>query len=346
MKFDSNNIGKEGHCFIIAEAGVNHNGDIKIAKALIDAAYAAGANAVKFQSFKADKLATLKAPKAEYQKESTDANESQFDMLKRLELSEEDHYNIADHCKKKGLLFLSTPFDEESAEFLNKMGMPIFKIPSGEITNHGLLEHIAQFRKPILLSTGMSTLDEVTYAVNAIQKKGKINLTLLHCVSNYPANPEHINLRAMITMREKYELPVGYSDHSLGTEIAFAAIALGACVLEKHFTLDRNMPGPDHSASIEAGELGKLVKGVRAVEAALGDGEKNPASDELAVAKVARKSLVAKNDIPIGAILTNELIQARRPGNGIPPYMVNTIIGKRTKTFISKGTMIKMEMLS
>lgn len=338
-------VGPESPCFIVAEAGVNHNGSMDIARGLINAAKSAGADAVKFQTFRAERLATRHAPKADYQKSLTDSAESQFDMLKRLELSNADHCVLADYCEKKGILFLSTPFDEESADFLDKMGMGTFKIPSGEITNLRFLEHVARIGRPVILSTGMSNLDEVRRAVDTFKKAGNSNLAILHCVSNYPANPEDANLRAMATMQRAFALPVGFSDHTPGVEVALAAVALGACILEKHFTLDRKMPGPDHRASLDPEELTTMVRGIRTVESALGDGLKKPVPDEAGTADVARRSLVAASDIPAGTILAGEHLQLRRPGTGLSPSMENRVVGKIMKQFIAAGTLIRLEML-
>ncbi|MCL5884139.1 MAG: N-acetylneuraminate synthase family protein, partial [Deltaproteobacteria bacterium] len=257
----------EGHpCFVIAEAGVNHDGDIGQAMRLVDAAASAGADAVKFQAFKAEKLATPDAPKAAYQARATDASESQYRMLKRLELSEDDHRKLSDYCRRRGILFLSTPYDEESADFLSGIGIPAFKVSSGDLTNHPFLEHLAGKGKPVLLSTGMSSLPEVGEAIGVLRKAGAKEIVLLHAVSCYPADPADVNLKAIRTLSGEFDLPVGYSDHTLGVEVACAAVALGACMIEKHVTLDRNLPGPDHRASLEPGELETLVRGIRIVE--------------------------------------------------------------------------------
>jgi len=335
-----------GHpCFIIAEAGVNHNGEVELATRLIDVAATSGADAVKFQTFRADRLVSPSASKAAYQLRATDAGESQYDMLKRLELSEEAHRQLQAHCHARGVLFLSTPFDEGSADFLETLGMPAFKIASSELTNGLLLEHVARKAKPILLSTGMSDAQEVAEAIRIIRQAGSAPVALLHCVSNYPADPADANLRAMRTMTELFQVPVGYSDHTPGIEVALGAVALGACIVEKHFTLDRTLPGPDHQASLEPGELAALVRGIRIVEAALGTGRKEPAPSERDVARVARRSLVALEDIPAGASLTEALVGIRRPGTGLPPSDWSRVIGRRAAVAIPAGTPLQWEAL-
>ena len=333
------------HTFIIAEAGVNHNGRLGLAKKLVDAAVHAGADAVKFQAFKAERLTSSHAPKAAYQKKTTGAKESQLDMLRRLELSERQHAALADYCIKKGILFLSSPFDEESADSLDRLNVPLFKIPSGEITNLPFLAHIARKKKPIILSTGMSDLREIDRAVKVIRATGNERIALLHCVSNYPAAPETINLRAMETMRKKFKLPVGYSDHSEGSEIALAAVALGAVIVEKHFTLDRTMAGPDHRASIEPAELKTLVAGIRKVGQALGSGIKKPDASELDTARVARKSLVAACPITGGTVLTREMITLKRPGTGLPAEKLLQLIGRRTNRPLAQGELFSLNTL-
>jgi len=280
-----------GHpSFIIAEAGVNHNGDIGLAKQLIDAAVDAGADAVKFQTFKAENVVLKTAPKARYQKETTDAAESQYEMLRKLELTAQDFVELKNYCDRGNILFMSTPHDQESINTLDELGVEVFKVGSGDITNIPYLKHMARKGKPIILSTGMSYLSEVDEAVRIIQDAGNEQLILLHCVSNYPADPSDVNLHAMETMRKAFAVPIGYSDHTLGIEIPIAAVAMGACVIEKHFTLDRQLPGPDHRASLEPPELKAMVDGIRKVEQALGDGRKMPASSEEDTRRVARRS--------------------------------------------------------
>ena len=332
--------------FIIAEAGVNHNGDVELAKRLINVAAEAGADAVKLQTFKAERVVSATAPKAEYQLQTTDAVESQLDMLRRLELSLEAHRELQAYCQERGVLFMSTPFDEESADLLDELGVPVFKVGSGEITNWPFLEYVARKGKPIILSTGMSYLSEVDEAVRVIRDAGCDQLVLLHCVSNYPADPADANLRAMQTLAAAFGVPVGYSDHTLGIEVAIAAVALGACVIEKHFTLDRSLPGPDHRASLEPDELKSLVRGIRTVEAALGHGCKKPAASEANTAAVARRSLVAVQDIPAGTTLTEELIATKRPGTGLPPAMRPYLVGRTVRVSVPDGTLLKLEMLA
>lgn len=339
-------IGPGQPCFIIAEAGVNHNGRVSQALALVDAAKAAGANAVKFQTFVSENLVVPEAPKAAYQKETTDAQESQLAMLKRLELSFESFREIYAYCRANDILFLSTPFDEVSADFLGELGVAAFKIPSGEITNLPLIAHVARKGRPLIVSTGMANLGEVEAALNTIAENGAPPVAVLQCVSNYPADPADINLRAMQTMQNAFGVPIGYSDHTLGTEVALAAVALGACIVEKHFTLDRNLPGPDHQASLEPAELTALIKGIRIVESALGDGRKLPTVSERDTAAVARKSLVAACDIKAGTVLAENMVALRRPGTGLPPAMRAYLIGQTVRHDIASGTLLSPEMFS
>jgi len=346
VEVESRRIGPGYPCFIIAEAGVNHNGSIELATRLVDAAVEAGADAVKFQTFKAERLVTPDAPKADYQVQATDISESQLEMLRRLELSREDHLELFSYCRRKGILFMSTPFDEESADLLEELGVPVFKIPSGELTNLPFLTHVARKGRAMIVSTGMSYLDEVKDAVQAVAETGNMNLALLHCVSTYPANPADVNLRAMHTMAAAFNVPVGYSDHTLGIEVALAAVALGACVVEKHFTLDRTLPGPDHRASLEPDELAALVRGSRVVEKALGHARKEPSASETNTAAVARKSLVAKWDIRTGSMLTEEMITLKRPGTGLPAAMRSKIVGRKAKQDIPAGTFLTLEMMT
>jgi N,N'-diacetyllegionaminate synthase len=339
-------IGPNCPCFIIAEAGVNHNGRVETAKQLIDVAVEAGADAVKFQTFKAEEVASLHAPKAAYQRETTDAAESQLEMLQKLELSLEAHRDLQTYCQERGVFFMSTPFDEGSVDLLDELGVPVFKIGSGEVTNWPLLKYIARKGKPIIFSTGMAYLSEIDEAVRVIRDAGNDQLVLLHCVSNYPADPMDVNLRAMHTMETAFHLPVGYSDHTPGIEVALAAVALGACVIEKHFTLDRKMPGPDHRASLEPDELKAMVRGIRLVEQALGSGYKVPALSEADTIRVARRSIVAAHDISVGAVLTEEDLAAKRPGTGLPPALQPYVVGRTARTAIPAGTLIRLEMLT
>lgn len=336
-----------GHpCFIIAEAGVNHNGDMALAKSLIDAAVAAKADAVKFQTFQADRLATPGASKAPYQLRATAPHESQQQMLRRLELSEQAHRELMAYARARGILFLSTPFEEASADLLDRLEVAAFKMASGELTNLPFLAHVAAKGKSMIVSTGMATLAEVVMAVRTIHEAGNHSFALLHCVSQYPAKPSEANLRAMQTLTAAFQVPVGYSDHTPGIEVALGAVALGACVIEKHMTLDRGMPGPDHQASLEPEELAALVRGIRTVEAALGHGRKEPAAREAETAAVARKSLVAARDIPSGCMLTPELIAVKRPGTGLPPAMLRRVVGRKARRDICADTMLTLEMVS
>jgi N,N'-diacetyllegionaminate synthase len=339
-------IGNGQSCFIIAEAGVNHNGNLNLAHQLIDAAAHAGADAVKFQTFKAERLATPGAPKADYQAQTTDAHETQLEMLRRLELGPAEHVALLQHCREKNIIFLSSPFDETSADLLNDLGVAAFKIPSGEITNLPFLIHVARMHKPMIVSTGMAYLGEVETAVRAIEQAGANSLALLHTVSNYPADPRDVNLRAMQTMSVAFGVPVGYSDHTSGVEVSLAAVALGACVIEKHFTLKRTMPGPDHRASVEPQELTALVRGIRTVQAALGDGRKIPTDSEANTRAIARKSLVAARDIPAGAIFSEDAITLKRPGTGLPPAMRAYLVGRSARVAIPAGALITWEMLA
>jgi N,N'-diacetyllegionaminate synthase len=339
-------VGGSHPVFVLAEAGVNHNGSLEMAYQLVDAAAASGADSVKFQTFNAEKLVTRQSPKAQYQLETTDQSETQYEMLKKLQLEYEDFRSLATYCKQKGIIFLSTPFDEESADFLDQIGVVAFKIGSGELTNLPLLRHIARKGKPIIVSTGMAWLGEVETAIQTILAEKNQQLVVLHCVSNYPADPKEVNLRAMRSLENAFGFPVGFSDHTQGIEIPLAAAALGACLIEKHFTLDRSLPGPDHRSSLEPGELGELVRGIRKVELALGDGVKRPSSSELNTASVARKSIVAAEDIPAGTVLTSELITLRRPGTGLPASLSAYVLGRVTRGAIAQGQLITFDQLS
>ena len=337
-------MNKIEHCFIIAEAGVNHNGSIVLAKQLIDIAAKADADAVKFQTFIAEEVISTDAPKAEYQKQTTDASESQLDMIKKLELSKEDHQELMDYAKYKNIMFLSTPFDEESVDLLIELKVPLIKISSGEITNHPFLKYIAIKGLPIILSTGMSTLEEVAEAVSVIKEAGCDDLTLLHCTSNYPARVQDCNLLAMKTMADVFDILVGYSDHTPGIYVSLAAAAMGACVIEKHFTLDKNLPGPDHMASLEPTELEEMVWGIRLVEKARGSSVKVPVESELEVRDVARRSIVAKVDIPAETVITENMLAFKRPGVGVPPKNLDKIIGHASLSDIKKDSLINFKM--
>ena len=338
-------IGPGYPVFVIAEAGVNHNGDIALALKLVDAAVAANADAVKFQTFVAEQLVTGDAPKADYQNQNTSKQESQFEMLKGLELSHEEFRTINAHCEANGIIFMSTPFDISSLNFLDELGVPAFKISSGDLTNLPMLAEAGGKQKPIVLSTGMSNLREVRDAVEAMRRAGNEQLALLHCVSNYPADPAEVNLRAMRTMHREFRLPVGYSDHTMGLEISLAAVALGARIIEKHLTLDRTMEGPDHRASLTPEELNDLIKSIRNVEDALGDGEKKPAASEKAIAEVARRSLVAAQDISAGTTLTAAMIEIKRPGTGLSPRLLGNLLGRKIRFDVHAGELFTLEMI-
>lgn len=334
-----------GRVCVIAEAGVNHNGDPELALRLIDVAADAGADCVKFQTFSADRLASAAAAKADYQQVTTDGAESQRDMLQRLELSRDAYPALIARCAERKIEFLSTPFDEESAGFLAMLGVRRFKVSSGEVTNLPLLAHLARLGKPLILSTGMADLDEVAVAVETVRGAGNRDLTLLQCVTDYPADPADANLRAMATMAQKFGVPIGYSDHTLGIEVSLAAAALGASVIEKHFTLDRKFPGPDHGASLEPDELKAMVRGIRIVERALGDGTKTARAGEMANRKAVRKSLTAARDLSAGARIEDGDVVIQRPATGLAPAMLESVIGRRLVRDIAVGTPLQQDML-
>lgn len=329
--------------FIIAEAGVNHNGDIDTALRLVDAAGECGADAVKFQSFSASKVVTASAGKASYQARDTDSGETQLEMLRRLELSRGEQERLFEYCLKKGVKFMSTPFDEESADFLYELGMDIFKVASGEITNRRLVQHIASMKRPMIISTGMSSIEDVRNAVSWATEAGGPPLTLLHCVSSYPAPVEETNLLAIKTLGDAFGLPVGFSDHSTGVYLAPAAVALGAVVIEKHFTLSRRMKGPDHKASLEPAGLSEMIRGVRDVERAMGDGVKRASASEMELRRVARRSLVAARDLNAGDKLTAGDLTVKRPGVGIAPELMEEVLGRRTARDIDADSVITWE---
>ena len=315
---------------IIAEAGVNHNGSIEMAKQLIDTAAIAGVDYVKFQTFKAEKLVTKEAKQAEYQQRNA-ADESQYTMLKKLELSQAQHEELVSYCKQKGVRFLSTAFDLESIDYLHSVNLGLWKIPSGEITNYPYLKKIAQYGEPVIMSTGMCSMDDVEQAINVLLKNGltKEQITLLHCNTEYPTPMQDVNLKAMLQLRDKFGVKVGYSDHTKGIEVPIAAVALGAEVIEKHFTLDRNLPGPDHKASLESNELKAMVDAIRNIEQALGDGQKHVSASEGKNIAIARKSIVAAKDIKRGELLTEENLTTKRPGSGISPMRWEEVIGTK-----------------
>ena len=336
-------IGKGNPVFIIAEAGVNHNGDISKAKKLIDAAVEAGVDAVKFQTFNTDKLTTKSAPKADYQNETTDENESQYDMLKKLELSKEEHIILKEYCEKKNINFMSTPFSFDTVDLLEEINVDIYKIGSSDTNNLPLLKYIAQKNKPIILSTGMSTLTEVSEAVDTILNTGNDKLVLLHCVSNYPAEYENVNLIAMDTMKYAFNIETGYSDHTLGVEVPIAAAARGAAVIEKHFTLDKNMEGPDHKASLNPKELKNMVRSVRNIETSLGNGIKEPTKNEKKNLKTVRKSLVSNKLLEKGSKIKVEDIDIKRPGTGIEPKFMDVIKDMKLIRDVKKDQILTWE---
>ncbi len=341
-------------CFLIAEAGVNHNGSRDLALQLVDAAASAGADAVKFQTFRADNIVMPGTSKAEYQKTHTDTGD-QLSMIRALELSEDDHTALAQHCAERKIEFMSTPFEPWATDLLIRLGMRRIKIASGELTNRPFLEFLARTGRPLILSTGMGTLDEVKRAVEwlrlARREAGSSEdpggwLTVLHCTSNYPAAPEDVNLRAMLALNSALGVPIGYSDHTLGVEISFAAVAMGATVIEKHFTLDRSLPGPDHQASLDTQQLAALVAGVRAIEKAMGDGTKAPRPSELPVRDLVRRSAFAGRDLAAGAVVSEDDLRFLRPGTGIGPEYVRSIVGRKLARAVSAGTMLCWEDLA
>ena len=333
---------KNKKVIVIAEAGVNHNGDIELAKQLIEVAADAGADYVKFQTYKTESLVTLEAEQATYQKLNTGSEETQFEMLKRLELKYNDHYLLKSHAEKNGIKFLSTAFDDESIEFLYKLGIDFFKIPSGEITNYFYLRNIAKKGLPVVLSTGMSNMQEINDAVKVLYEFGlkKEDLTILHCNSQYPSPIDDVNLNAMLSIQKEFDVAVGYSDHTAGLEVSIAAVALGATVIEKHFTLDRNLPGPDHKASLEPGELKRYVQQIRITERMMGNGVKEASESEKVNIKVGRKSLVAQTNLKMGHILNLNDFSVKRPGDGISPAKVESLIGKKLIREIQKDQKI------
>ena len=340
IKIKDKFVGEGESCFIIAEAGVNHNGDIRLAKKLIDVAKKAGADAVKFQTFHTEELVSKSTEKAEYQiwaKEKT-----QHEMLKRLELSFNDFRELKKYCDKKKIIFLSTPHSEDAIDFLESL-VPAYKIGSGDLTNLPFLKKVAKKKKPILLSTGMANLSEVKEAVSTIKKQGNNKIILLHCTTNYPCPFEEVNLRAMLTLKKEFKLPVGYSDHTLGIMVPIMAVAMGAKIIEKHFTLNKNLPGPDHKASLEPNELKEMVKVIRDVKKALGSDIKKPTKSEEKIKKFVRKSIIAKVDIPRDTKILRDMLIIKRPGTGIAPKFLNEVINKAAKKNIKKDQLITRE---
>ncbi len=332
--------------FVIAEAGVNHNGSLEMAFQLIDVAVAAGANAVKFQTFKAEKFIAVNAPKADYQQEATGSDESQLEMLRKLELDETAHIKLNRHCQKKCIQFLSTPFDLESIDLLSRLGLEVFKISSGEITNLPYLRKLGALKKRLILSTGMADLGEIKDALDVLTQSGTPleNITVLHCNTAYPTPFEDVNLRAILTIRNAFPgISIGYSDHTIGIEVPVAAVVMGAAVIEKHFTLNRNLPGPDHKGSLEPHELKAMVVAIRNIEQALGDGIKRPSASEMKNKLVARKSLVAERKIIKGERFSHDNVAVKRPGTGISPMRYDWILGCVARENIEADTIITLE---
>ncbi len=345
LNIGSTEISTESPCYIIAEAGVNHNGDLGTALELVHKAHEIGADCVKFQTFKAASVITKRAPKAQYQLQVTDPGESQFDMLKKLELSDEDYIQIIGECHKLGITFLSTPYNEADADFLAKLGVSAFKIASGQIVELSFLEHVASFGKPMILSSGMATLAEAYEAVTIIRESGNNQLAMLQCTTNYPSENEDANIRAMVTMGHSLDLIFGYSDHIEENYACYAAIALGAKIIEKHFTLDRRMPGPDHKASLDVQQFKGLINGIRKTEAALGSSVKTPSEREKQNIQGMRRSIVLLEDIKKGDTIREANMAFKRPATGISPRRKREIIGKKAMTDIAKDTPLKEGMI-
>ena len=330
---------------VVAEIGCNHNGDKQIAKKLIKAAAESGADVAKFQTFNPDELLTIDAPKALYQIKATGTKETQFERLDRIKLNKEDHKELRNYCENSNIIFCSSPFDHQSVDLLHELDVPFFKVASGEITNLPLLEHISSYGKPIILSTGMSNLDEIEDALNAIGEESRKQVVLMHCVSTYPTNWEDANLRAIRSLREAFGLPVGFSDHSTGIELSLVAVGMGAVMIEKHITVSKEMDGGDHIASLDICEFGDLVSKIRRLERALGDGVKRCTHSEENVKEVARKSIVARRAVDIGRIITRDDLVIKRPGVGIPPKYLSKIIGAKAMESILADKLIKWSQL-
>lgn len=345
IKIGDRIISADSPVFIIAEAGVNHNGDLAVAKQMIDAALEAGVDAVKFQTYRAEEMITVNAKKADYQLKSTDITETQYSMLKKFELSTEDHQELADYCRNKGLIFLSTPYDFASVDLLTQIEIPCFKISSGDITNLPFLSYIARRKKPIILSTGMSNLGEVEQAVLAIEKNGNSEIVLLHCTSNYPTAYQDVNLKVMITLKNAFQYYVGYSDHTEGIVISLAAVAMGARIIEKHFTLDRRLPGPDHQASLEPKELQEMVRSIRMIEKAMGSGVKRCVLSEERNKEVARKKIVLACDVSKGTVITEKELTLKRANKGLAPAYLDLLVGHKANKDLLKDHAIGLSDL-
>ena len=345
IKIGERSIGNGEKVFIIAEAGVNHNGDLALAKRLIDAAKEAGADAIKFQSFITEEIISQGAPKAAHQLRYSDKNETQFDMIKRLELSEDDHRELIAYANSKGIIFLSTPYDFCTVDWLDKYGVPAFKIASIDVDNRHLLKYVASKRKPIILSTGMSYLEEVRVGVDIIREAGNRDVILLHCTSNYPAADQDANLNAIRTLAQEFNTVVGYSDHTEGDEASLCAVCLGARVIEKHFTVDKNLTGPDHSLSMDPKAFKRFTERVKGVESLLGSGKKAPTLSEMANRQDMKRSLFTRFPIKKGELLTIDKIAFKRPGTGIEAARIDDALGKRSTCDIEPETMLSWEMI-
>lgn len=346
LKIADKIVGENRPVFIIAEAGVNHNGRLDLALKLIDAAKTAGADAVKFQTFKTEQVVTKEVKMAEYQKKNTGKEETQFSMLKKLELEESFYPKLLSYAKNKKIILLSTPHGGfESVDLLREIGIPAFKFGSGDLTNLPVLQYAAGFKKPMILGTGMANMVEVKEAVDCIKKTGNNKIIVLHCTTNYPCPDEEVNLRAMQTMMKELNVLVGYSDHTLGFQTPLMAAALGACVIEKHFTLDRSLPGPDHKSSLEPEELNDMIRMVKKSQIILGSAVKEPTVSEKKIKSIVRKSIVALDDIGRGDKLTMANIGIKRPGTGIAPKYISTLIGRKAKEYIKKDYLIKLKNL-
>jgi N,N'-diacetyllegionaminate synthase len=338
-------IGQNQPSFLIAEAGVNHNGEIRLAKELIDAARSSGADAVKFQTFSTDDLVVKGTEKADYQKRTTKKNESQYDMLLRLEFSAAEFKELSDYARKKGILFLSTPFDPASVDLLDNLNVPAYKISSGDLTNIPLLEKIASKNKPVILSTGMASLGEIEDSVSFLRKNNVHDFILLHCTTQYPTDIRAVNLKNMNTLRCAFNCPVGFSDHTEGLTAAITAVALGACIIEKHFTLDKSLPGPDHEASVEPDSFRLLVDTIRDVETILGSETRHVSAEEQEIQRIARKSLIAIADLRKGEKFSQKSLAVKRPGTGIPPKFFNHLLTRKARVPIGKDTVLSWEMI-
>ena len=328
--------------FIIAEIGVNHNGDINLAKKMIKSASECGVDAVKFQTFKSEELVTENARTADYQEENTNEN-SQLAMLKKLELSFDDFKELKDYSLKNGVIFISSPFDVNSVDLLETLDVPLYKLGSGELNNFELIDHVQKTNKPIIISTGMATLDEIKETYDFIENKD--NLIILHCITGYPTSFEEANLNFIKTLKSEFDVPIGFSDHSPGIELPIAAVALGACVVEKHFTLDKNLEGPDHKASLNPKEFKAMVDAIRNIEVAMGDGVRKFSDNELEIKKVARKSIVLNQDVSKDMIIERGMLSIKRPGTGIPPKFIDDVVGKKLIKDLKSNNVLKWDYL-